>query len=257
MTVVTNTWKAATGSTARRAIVSNDKCNACHTALGVAPTFHAGNRNDAQTCSFCHTVNRTNAGWAVNYKDIVHAIHGAAKRSDKFSWEVSAGATYWKVGYPGVLKNCEQCHLTGTYDFSATASASAVPKLLASSTAQGAIPAAILTITTGNETVPGVYYSPFVTAGANYGLAFSATAATQDPTYSNNLVISPISAACYSCHDSSAAKAHMVQNGGSINVARSVALANTETCLVCHGAVSSTNSTNLTTPAIKAVHRWW
>jgi OmcA/MtrC family decaheme c-type cytochrome len=257
MTVVPNTWKVATGSTARRAIVSNDKCNACHAALGVAPTFHSGQRNDAQTCSFCHTVNRTNSGWAVNAKDIVHSIHGAAKRTNKFSWEVSAGNKYWTVGYPGVLKNCEQCHLTGTYDFSAAASASALPNLLASSTAQGAIPAAILTIVTGTETVPGTYYSPFVTAGANYGLAFNATAVTQDPTYSNNLVISPISAACYSCHDTSAAKAHMVQNGGSINVARSVALGNTETCLVCHGAVSSTNVTNVTTPAIKAVHRWW
>jgi len=88
---------------ARRAIVSNAKCNSCHAALGVftEKAYHAGQRNDAPTCVFCHTPNRTNSGWAVNIKDAVHAIHAAGKRVNKFSWEVSAGDYYWNVEYPG------------------------------------------------------------------------------------------------------------------------------------------------------------
>jgi len=263
MTVVPNTWKVATGYKARRPIVSNDLCNACHAKLGVAPTFHSGQRNDAQTCVFCHNADKTNVdGWSVNTKDIVHAIHGAAKRTVKFSWESSAGNAYWKVGYPGVLKNCEACHLSGTYDFSASASASAVPNLLMSTSAVKVIPT-FNSVILGTEPMPAEYISPFVTAGQDYGLAFNPATSIlgisteQDPTYLNNLVMSPISAVCFGCHDTSAAKAHMTQNGGSINVARSAALNITETCLVCHGAVSTTNITNTTTPAIKAVHRWW
>ena len=41
-----NVWKVATGFTGRRAIVDNARCKACHGFLGVAPNFHAGQRND-------------------------------------------------------------------------------------------------------------------------------------------------------------------------------------------------------------------
>ncbi len=49
-----NLWKVATGYTGRRAIVDNAKCKNCHGTLGVTPSFHAGQRNDGPTCSFCH-----------------------------------------------------------------------------------------------------------------------------------------------------------------------------------------------------------
>ncbi|MCX5743601.1 MAG: OmcA/MtrC family decaheme c-type cytochrome [Proteobacteria bacterium] len=52
-----NVWKVATGYTGRRPIVDNAKCKSCHGALGVSPTFHAGQRNDGPTCSFCHNPN--------------------------------------------------------------------------------------------------------------------------------------------------------------------------------------------------------
>ena len=257
MTVVPNTWKVGTGFTGRRAIVSNDKCNACHAKLGIAPTFHSGQRNDAQTCTFCHTVNRVNSGWSVNIKDAVHAIHAAAKRTNKFSWEVSAGNKYWDITYPGYLRNCEQCHLAGTYDFSTTASISAVPNLLWSTTATGTTPATISSIILGTETVPGTYYSPFVAANTAYGTGFSFTGSTgaYADAAGTTLVISPISSACFSCHDTSTARAHMVTNGGAIYEARSTALGKSEQCLVCHGTAA--NPLNATVPAIKAVHRWW
>ncbi|MBU5638693.1 OmcA/MtrC family decaheme c-type cytochrome [Geomonas sp. Red69] len=256
--VTPNVWKVGTSYTGRRTIVSNAKCNACHAALGIAPTFHSGQRNDAPTCVFCHNVNKVNTlGWSVNTKDFVHAIHAAAKRNVKFSWEVAAGDTYWKTTYPGYLQDCEQCHVAGTYDFSATASANAVTSLLASTSATGTMPASVPAIVTGNETVPGTYYSPYVTANAAYGSGFSFTASSGAYTDAagTTLVVSPITAACFSCHDTAQAQAHMKQFGGLINQARSNLATTSETCLVCHGTASS--QLNERVPTIKAVHRWW
>ena len=258
-----NKWKVATGYTGRRVITDNAKCNACHGRLGVKPTFHAGQRNDAPTCTFCHNVNRTNSGWAVNIKEDVHAIHGAGKRVNKFSWEASAGAKYWEVGYPGTLKNCEMCHVPGMYDFSNAAYTGAnsgiFDSMLYTYNASGTMPASINVILTGTEAVPGAYYSPFVTAGAVYGATFAYSAATgvTTPAAATTLVTSPISSACFTCHDTKLAKAHMEDQGGSIYAPQATALAKKELCIICHGAVSTTNATNYTTPTIKAVHRWW
>ncbi len=266
MTVVPNVWKVATkgaptGVTyaARRTIVSNAKCNACHAKLGIAPTFHSGQRNDAPTCSFCHNVNRVNSGWGVNIKEAVHAIHGASKRTVKFSWEATAGDKYWNTTYPGLLKNCEQCHVAGTYDFSASAySTTLLSNLLYTTVATGNISASAYSIVTGNETVAATdsVISPYITAGASYGSGFSvASSGVATQAAATTLVSSPISSACFACHDTNAAKAHMTQFGGSIYEARSTALSKSETCLVCHGTAQ--NSLNTTVPTIKAVHRWW
>jgi hypothetical protein len=49
-------------------------------------------------------------------------------------------------------------------------------------------------------------------------------------------VSSPISAACFSCHDTSTAKNHMTTNGGAIYAPRGAGFVNGEACLACHGA---------------------
>jgi OmcA/MtrC family decaheme c-type cytochrome len=261
-----NVWKVATGFTGRRLITDTAKCNSCHAALGVKPTFHAGQRNDAQTCTFCHNVNRTNSGWPVNINYDVHAIHNGAsgQRANKFSWEATAGAKFWEVGYPGVLKNCEGCHIAGMYDFSnsvyTSATASVVPNLLMTTAASGAISATGFPIITGTETVTSTssVISPFVTAGTNYGVAFSFNANTgvTVPAADTTLVLSPISAACSGCHDSTIAREHMKSNGGTVFGPRTEAKAKTEQCLVCHGPANNAVF-NETPPAIKTVHRWW
>ena len=257
-----NVWKVATGFTGRRLIVDTAKCNSCHGALGVKPTFHAGQRNDAQTCTFCHNVNRTNSGWPVNINYDVHAIHNgnSGQRTNKFSWEATAGAKFWEVGYPGQLKNCEGCHIAGMYDFSAASSSAAVPNLLMTTAASGTISAAGFTIVTGLETVTAAsaVISPYVTAGTNYGAVFSFNANTgvTVPAADTTLVLSPISAACSGCHDSTIARAHMQNNGGTVFGPRTEAKAKTEQCLVCHGPANNAVF-NDTVPAIKLVHRWW
>ena len=51
---------------------------------------------------------------------------GAAERTNNFTWhQASATDGFWKTTYPGVLNDCQMCHLPGTYDFSSTATTSA------------------------------------------------------------------------------------------------------------------------------------
>jgi OmcA/MtrC family decaheme c-type cytochrome len=281
---------AANSYAGRRVIVDNAKCNKCHGRLGVNPTFHAGQRNDAPTCTFCHNVNRVNSGWGVNIKDAVHAIHGANKRVNKFSWEATAGAKYWNVTYPGYLRNCEECHLTGMYDFSNsvyTANNGSIFDSMLYTTAasgkaiNGTSVTASMVILTGSETIPAsgtAVVSPFIDPNTAYGAIFSfnATAVggangtaitkadgskvTNTPQLIFNaeattLVNSPIAAACAGCHDTKVARAHMSQFGGSISKDRTTALGTKETCIICHGVAN--NSFNSTVPTIKASHRWW
>ncbi|MBI2395669.1 MAG: OmcA/MtrC family decaheme c-type cytochrome [Deltaproteobacteria bacterium] len=257
---VPNVWKAATDFTARRTMVDNAKCNACHGVLGVNPSFHSGQRNDGPTCSFCHTTNRANTGWIVNASNFVHAIHAAAKRTNEFRWYEKldgVGIKAWEATYPGNLANCEACHVPGGYDFSSTAAKAQLPNLLWSTSASGSY-------ATNPRTPP-----PWVSKTVNYGQAFSTsnqtsgtrTTGTQGgvactPTApctctstapcvcsltapcdaeGTTLVTSPITTACSSCHDSPIALTHMKDNGGSFYEPRSTAMANKEACLMCHG----------------------
>jgi OmcA/MtrC family decaheme c-type cytochrome len=274
---VPNKWIPVTGSTVtRRAIVSTEKCQSCHENLGVFTdaVFHAGQRNNAESCTFCHTANATNSGWGINIKDAVHALHASAMRTMPHTWQ--SGGQYWNVTYPAVLNNCEACHVPGSYDFGNAANMAQVPNLLWTTIGSGKMNASgvVLTDPTAYSST-AAYISPDVTAGANYGAAptfnTKLTAQTNvawpsvgtsqvtiasvpsggsieaDPT---TLVTSPITAACYSCHDSTTARAHMTNNGGHIAVPRSTVVSvsvgtgapvashivQSESCLACHGS---------------------
>jgi OmcA/MtrC family decaheme c-type cytochrome len=133
--------KVATGYTARRVVVSTAKCNACHEQLGVIPNFHSGARNDATICAVCHNPNRSSSGWAADAGTFIHGIHGSSKRTVNYTWATTNyadGAMHWKnIGFPGVLKNCETCHVPDTYGFVAGASAAALPNMLLKTAAAG------------------------------------------------------------------------------------------------------------------------
>lgn len=122
--------------TARRPIVETARCNACHVQLGVAPSFHAGQRNDGPTCAFCHTPNRTSSGWSANAKDFVHAVHAGEQRDVEYRWHsVSETEGYWHITFPGRLNHCEACHVPGSYNYAS--SVAAVPNMLWSTVATG------------------------------------------------------------------------------------------------------------------------
>ena len=75
----------------RRTVVTTDKCNRCHYSL----SFHGGNRNQADMCTFCHNPNLVEGtereSW--NYVNMIHRSHSEVVR------------------YPGNLYNCSQCHV--------------------------------------------------------------------------------------------------------------------------------------------------
>jgi OmcA/MtrC family decaheme c-type cytochrome len=251
VTTVPNQKMVATGFTGRRTIVSNAKCNDCHGQLGVEPNFHVGQRNDGESCSWCHNPATTSSQWSTNSTTFIHGIHGAGKRTVGYGWHAGScptGTTFtaWTAAdvladptksvnngwckdnttgaavtpspwYPGVEypgSGCTQCHVDGGFDYSNNAAA--VPNILWPTVATGTAAASIST-------------SPYVVLGTAYGSAGAGT----------NLMSSPISSVCFSCHDSAAATAHIVAGGGEIYVARSAVggatLINTETCLTCHG----------------------
>jgi OmcA/MtrC family decaheme c-type cytochrome len=87
------------------------------------------------------------------------------------------------------------------------------------------------------------YYtlSPYVMADnvTDYGTGFSFTAATgvTKEAADTTLVVSPITAACSACHDSSASIDHMQANGGRFYDTRANYKAKgalKEQCMICH-----------------------
>lgn len=225
----------ATGYTGRRVIVAAAKCNNCHEQLGTSPEFHNGERNDPTACAMCHTPNQindgqsatTNYGWAGASNTYIHGIHGASKRTVPFTWaawDTTATDNFSTVQYPGILKNCNQCHLPDTVNFGASGTTVA-PNMLYTTASAG------LTVATGTFGL-----SPYVTPGQDYGLpaSVSVTGALTSAA-ATTLVNSPMSSACFACHDTALATTHMTSNGGSIYEARSTATLKTETCLICHG----------------------
>lgn len=257
---------AAAGGTggaygARRAIVDDALCNKCHQELGTftEDAFHAGQRNDGTTCSWCHTPNRGSQGWSVDSTSFIHAIHAGAKRQTKFTYYAASTTDgFWDIKYPGVLKNCEACHLVGkgTYDFSAAGSAVPSPNNRPYRT--------VVTGTLASTSTTAFRFPPapsYVTLDNNYGAGFSFNAATASQATTaavgTTLVTSPITAVCFACHDNNTTVsagmgqtpvAHMKAQGGSIYEARSTALLKTELCNTCHGpagasSISSKHST--------------
>jgi OmcA/MtrC family decaheme c-type cytochrome len=237
----------ATGYSGRRPIIASGSCDNCHAQLGVftSQTFHAAQRNDGATCSWCHNPARTSSGWSGDSASFIHALHAAGERTVPFTWHaVSLTDSFATIGYPGVLSNCATCHLPGTFDFSATASASALPNRLYRTVATGTFNG---TVSASNSALAVYSLSPYVVADGvtNYGTGFSFNAATDvtTPASATTLVNSPIATVCFACHDSALDRSHIESEGGSIYDPRSVALAKGEQCMLCHaaGAIADIN----------------
>ena len=257
----------ASGETARRSVVDGDKCNKCHGQLGVQPSFHGGRSNNGAGCSLCHTPNNSTGhtgpaslaspdqqwggAWSVSAKNLIHGAHGSSKREQPYTYEATAANPLGmgEIGYPGVLRNCEQCHVPGSYDFSGTANSAAVPNLLWTTEAKTDM---TNNATTNPSNLPSRGLSPWVTSLGRGQVDYR----------TDNLVSSPIASACFGCHDSKTALGHMQSNGGSLYAsvstvstggARPATGTNTgfsftkvESCLVCHGSGKVAD--------IKAVH---
>jgi len=249
--------KAVTGDTVRRTIVDPAKCSNCHEWF----EGHGGNRvYEAQVCVTCHVPSIVTSGrgiadatlqtyvftnaeekmlkdWAFdrtlpnaalkfpvtanNFKDMIHGIHAGRQRVTPFA-EVRDRTTanppvivpldFRRMNFPGILNNCETCHVTAT---SATTTYNTVP---------------LSSLPSRYEAINADYAAGIAGGTATTAMA-KASLATMNAT---DAVTTPFAATCMSCHDRPAAKAHMTLNGALINVARSAAVGNVESCATCH-----------------------
>ncbi len=219
----------------RRQIVSLAKCNNCHDRL----SLHGGNRQGAvEVCVICHnpyatdisqrpaTIDTSPADGTfdnfaavgvdgkreqnIHFKNMIHAIH--AGEADKHGFRTK-GITVMGYGrsvndfsdvrFPGVLENCDTCHLDGTYQLP---------------TPYGALGT---TVQTANPALAGNQPS------INAALANQA----------DDLKISPTASLCSSCHDSASTQQHIIQTGGGSFSATQAVIIGTvlEACGGCHG----------------------
>jgi OmcA/MtrC family decaheme c-type cytochrome len=96
---------------ARRQVVSTAKCAACHTNLSFV---HSGSRNAVQECTICHNPTLTDgtSGDSVNLAWQIHSIHRGENLANPY---VLGTTNYQDVRFPGDLRDCTSCHLSGTY----------------------------------------------------------------------------------------------------------------------------------------------
>jgi OmcA/MtrC family decaheme c-type cytochrome len=205
-----------TGDRARRQVVAMDKCLGCHETL----QLHGGNRvDDPAICLMCHNPNLTSSGRSadptvvpdatkaevgdnpllypeegMNLQTLVHAAHSAEARESKFEFVRNRnGGLYYdfsEITFPGILQNCETCHLPNTYG--PVLSAGILPTTYVTTSGPGADRAALLA---ARDSVPNA----------------------------SDLASSPLAAACYGCHASTAVESHIESNGGIIAEPRSSA----------------------------------
>ena len=227
-TVVQHTYHdlALTGAAIpRRVVVSNEKCNTCHGALGttsgsntLANAFHGGARNTVEACVMCHDPNRASStvmtnGLALNesyqFKRMIHGIHGNSKRTYPFTHGNTAIDAFGKdglsltggpplaanvenyaaeVAWPGVGLNCNACHVDNSYK-------------------------------SDKGTLGSVVAKP--------------TGVTDPMQW---LVISPKAATCTACHDSPKAMGHVTTFGFASFGNQTQAGRPTETCDDCHAS---------------------
>jgi OmcA/MtrC family decaheme c-type cytochrome len=97
--------------TPRRQVVSTAKCAACHTNLSFV---HSGTRNSVQECVICHNpaLSDGTSGDSVNLAWQIHSIHRGENLANPY---VLGTTNYQEVRFPGDLRDCTACHLSGTY----------------------------------------------------------------------------------------------------------------------------------------------
>jgi OmcA/MtrC family decaheme c-type cytochrome len=123
---------------ARRQVVSNEKCNACHDFL----SLHGQNRNQIEQCVLCHNpgetdkavrpvaqtpAERAKPAASIDFAYMVHRIHTGKELVPQGAGYTILGRggavyDYTHVGYPafspsgavGDTRNCAMCHVNGS-----------------------------------------------------------------------------------------------------------------------------------------------
>ncbi len=250
----------------RRQIVSSQKCNVCHGALGttsgsntLAEAFHGGARNTVEACVVCHDQNRVSStvmtsgmalGESYGFKRMIHGIHGNSKRSFPFTHGNNVIGAFNKAGL---------LTLDGLIAASSSSSVSAPAGTLFQPWSTGAVvPAGTALGASGSsvENYAAEVAYPSVgldcngchvndswkldsgPVGAVVAKPIDQTTLKADTNPLNWNVITPKAATCTSCHDSRKAIDHVVGAGGSSfgNLTHAQSLQTQESCADCHSA---------------------
>ena len=180
----------------RRQVVSMAKCNACH---GVKLEHGENRTNTEAQCETCHNprLATTDNHQSLDFKRIIHRIHAAG-----------AGDQAKGIGTNPLVVNSPY----GSTTFDAN---------------EVQFPGHLNDCNTCH--VNNSYQLPL---GKNVlASTYNMGADTADP--SDDLRITPTAAVCSSCHDSSSARDHMVQNGADFSATATTQ--STEACAICHG----------------------
>ncbi|HET9977774.1 MAG TPA: OmcA/MtrC family decaheme c-type cytochrome [Burkholderiaceae bacterium] len=253
----------------RRTIVTTEKCNVCHGALGttsgsntLAEAFHGGARNRVEACVMCHDANRSSSTIMTNglalfeshqFKRLIHGIHGNSKRTypfthgnrviGPFSKEgvltaggVGSGVSSTTVSAPaGTLF---EPWLTTTFVATGTAFATGVENYAAEVAWPGRTANSPVGINCNVCHVNNSYKVDHGPLGAAVSKPILASTLKADPNPMSWLVISPKAASCTACHDSPKAMAHVTSFGNASfgNRTQAQSLQTQETCADCHSS---------------------
>ncbi len=120
------------GVVPRRQVIDVARCDTCHDAAGNGLSLHGNNRTGEDLCTICHNANATDINRrpappamtvdgqreeSIDFKRMIHRIHAGADLQDGIV-VYGFGASpndYSHVQFIGNLRNCEACHLPGTY----------------------------------------------------------------------------------------------------------------------------------------------
>jgi OmcA/MtrC family decaheme c-type cytochrome len=254
--VVQNTYMDVALSGAlnpRREIVSNEKCNDCHGALGttsgsntLASAFHSGARNTVESCALCHDANRASTGnmmtnglklyESYQFKRMIHGIHGNSKRVSPFTHGNKVAGAY-----------CNTAGTTQTAKDLCKILNAVVPPLTLGTTGVENYAAEVaypnLGLNCDSCHVNKSYKSDTGTLGTVVLKDTTSAAGVTPVTFGTDpnkwSVISPKAASCTSCHDSSASIGHVTAFGGSAfgnKTQAEVTAMPRETCNDCHAS---------------------
>ena len=106
----------------RRAVVDIAKCNVCHDRLAL----HGGQRFVIEECVACHNPNANDGSQrpagkgspeSISFQRLIHHIHRGENLTKDFTIYGFGGSVnnFNDVRFPGDLRDCQKCHLAGTY----------------------------------------------------------------------------------------------------------------------------------------------
>ncbi len=272
--VAQNAWtEVALGGTLspRRTIVSNEKCNACHGALGttsgantLSEAFHGGARNTVEACVVCHDVNRMSStvmtdGQALNesyqFKRMIHGIHGNSKRTYPFTHGNPVQGAFDKAGNLALggifladytIRNFAPVVLPAGTAVAAGSTFETIESMINSAAATAGYTGSPQVIENYAAEVawPGVGINcnachvdnSYKVDNGPLGSVVAKPAGVTDPK--GWRVISPKAATCTACHNSPTAIAHVTSFGNAsfANRTQAESMLVQETCADCHSS---------------------